>query len=128
MPMILDVAAVRGDFPILRRQVHGRPLVYLDNAATTQKPQAVIDRLIRYYSEENSNVHRGVHYLSEVATSAYEDARGVVMRHINARTEKEIVFTRGTTESINLVVHSWARQNIKAGDEVLISAIEHHSN
>jgi cysteine desulfurase/selenocysteine lyase len=123
-----DVDAIRRDFPILRRTARGKQLVYLDNAATTQKPQAVIDRLVKYYSEENSNVHRGVHYLSEVATAAYEDARGVVMRHINARTEKEIVFTRGTTESINLVVQSWGRQNVKAGDEILISAIEHHSN
>ena len=123
-----DVDAIRRDFPILRRTARGKQLVYLDNAATTQKPQAVIDRLVKYYSEENSNVHRGVHYLSEVATAAYEDARGVVMRHINARTEKEIVFTRGTTESINLVMQSWGRQNVKAGDEILISAIEHHSN
>ncbi|HEX9494113.1 MAG TPA: cysteine desulfurase, partial [Thermoanaerobaculia bacterium] len=103
-------------------------LVYLDNAATTQKPQAVIDRLIRYYSEENSNVHRGVHYLSEVATAAYESARTTVKRFINARDEKEIVFTRGTTESINLVTNAWGRRNVGAGDEVLITAIEHHSN
>jgi cysteine desulfurase/selenocysteine lyase len=123
-----DVERIRRDFPILSRSVRGRKLVYLDNAATTQKPQAVIDRLVRYYSEENSNVHRGVHYLSEVATAAYEEVRTVVMRFVNARSEKEIVFTRGTTESINLVVHSWGRANIREGDEVLISAIEHHSN
>lgn len=123
-----DVAAVRRDFPILTRKAHNKPLVYLDNAATTQKPQAVIDRIVRYYSEENSNVHRGVHHLSEIATAAYENARTTVMRFINARSEKEIVFTRGTTEGINLVMHSWGRANIKAGDEVLISAIEHHSN
>jgi cysteine desulfurase / selenocysteine lyase len=123
-----DVARIRADFPILRRQVRGKPLVYLDNAATTQKPQAVIDRIVRYYSEENSNVHRGVHYLSEIATAAYEDARITVKRFINARSEKEIIFTRGTTESINLVAASWGRRNVKAGDEVLITAIEHHSN
>jgi cysteine desulfurase/selenocysteine lyase len=123
-----DVARIRADFPILRRQVRGKPLVYLDNAATTQKPQAVIDRIVRYYAEENSNVHRGVHYLSEIATAAYEDARITVKRFINARSEKEIIFTRGTTESINLVAASWGRRNVKAGDEVLITAIEHHSN
>jgi cysteine desulfurase/selenocysteine lyase len=123
-----DVHAIRRDFPILARSVHGKPLVYLDNAATTQKPQAVIDRLVRYYSEENSNVHRGVHYLSEVATAAYEGARTTVRKFINARSEKEIVFTRGTTEGINLVTQSWGRTNVKAGDEILISAIEHHSN
>jgi len=124
-----DVERIRKDFPILHRTVRGgKPLVYLDNAATTQKPQAMIDRIVRYYSEENSNVHRGVHYLSEVATAAYEEARGTVKRFINARSEKEIVFTRGTTESINLVASSWGRQNVQAGDEVLISAIEHHSN
>ncbi|HEV8661341.1 MAG TPA: cysteine desulfurase [Thermoanaerobaculia bacterium] len=123
-----DVDAIRRDFPILSRTVRGKPLVYLDNAATTQKPQLVIDRLVRYYSDENSNVHRGVHYLSEIATAAYEEARTTVKRFINARSEKEIVFTRGTTESINLVMQSWGRKNIKAGDEVLISAIEHHSN
>jgi cysteine desulfurase/selenocysteine lyase len=122
------VQRIRGDFPILRRHVRGKPLVYLDNAATTQKPQAVIDRIVRYYTEENSNVHRGVHYLSEIATAAYEDARSTVKRFINARSEKEIIFTRGTTESINLVAASWGRRNVKAGDEVLISAIEHHSN
>ncbi len=125
---VYDVEAIRGDFPILSRSVRGKRLVYLDNAATTQKPQAVIDRLVRYYSEENSNVHRGVHYLSEVATAAYEGARTTVRQFINARSEKEIVFTRGTTEGINLVVQSWGRTNVKAGDEVLISAIEHHSN
>ena len=123
-----DVDAIRRDFPILSTKARGKRLVYLDNAATTQKPKAVIDRLVRYYSEENSNVHRGVHYLSEVATAAYESARTNVMRFLNARSEKEIVFTRGTTEAINLVVQSWGRRNVKAGDEVIISAIEHHSN
>ncbi len=123
-----NIECIRRDFPILTRKVRGKRLVYLDNAATTQKPQAVVDRLVRYYTDENSNVHRGVHYLSEIATAAYEDARTTVKRFINARSEKEIVFTRGTTESINLVVQSWGRKNVKAGDEVLISAIEHHSN
>jgi cysteine desulfurase/selenocysteine lyase len=123
-----DVQAVRRDFPILRRSVRGHRLVYLDNAATTQKPQAVIDRIVRYYTEENSNVHRGVHFLSEVATAAYEGARTTVKRFINARSEKEIVFTRGTTESINLVTSSWGGRNVGAGDLVLITAIEHHSN
>ena len=123
-----DVHAIRNDFPILARDVRGKKLVYLDNAATTQKPRQVIDRLVRYYTEENSNVHRGVHFLSELATLEYENARGVVQRFIRARSEKEIVFTRGTTESINLVMQTWGRANVGAGDEVLISAIEHHSN
>jgi cysteine desulfurase/selenocysteine lyase len=123
-----DVQAIRDDFPILRRSVRGKPLVYLDNAATTQKPQAVIDRIVRYYTQENSNVHRGVHYLSEVATAAYEGSRTTVKRFINARDEKEVVFTRGTTESINLVAQTYGHVNVSPGDEVLITAIEHHSN
>jgi len=123
-----DLDRVRSDFPILARTVHGKPLIYLDNAATTQKPNAVIDRIVRYYREENSNVHRGVHYLSEVATAAYESARTTVKRFVNARDEKEIVFTRGTTEAINLVASSWGGTNVREGDEVLISALEHHSN
>jgi cysteine desulfurase / selenocysteine lyase len=123
-----DIKSVRGDFPILSTHVRGKELVYLDNAATTQKPRAVIDRIVRYYERENSNVHRGVHYLSEIATVAYEDVRRIVKEFIGARNEKEIVFTRGTTEGINLVAQSWGRKNIGAGDEVLISAIEHHSN
>jgi cysteine desulfurase/selenocysteine lyase len=123
-----DIAKIRADFPILSRDVRGKRLVYLDNAATTQKPRQVIDRIVRYYSEENSNVHRGVHYLSELATQEYEGARGVVQRFVNARDEKEIVFTRGTTESINLVMQTWGRTNVGAGDEMLITAIEHHSN
>ncbi len=124
----LDVTRVRADFPILSRTVRGKRLVYLDNAATTQKPRQVIDRIVRYYTEENSNVHRGVHYLSELATMEYENARGVVQRFINAASEKEIVFTRGTTESINLVMQTWGRTNVGEGDEILITAIEHHSN
>jgi cysteine desulfurase/selenocysteine lyase len=128
LPSRLDVARIRRDFPILSRNVRGKRLVYLDNAATTQKPQAVIDRIVRYYTEENSNVHRGVHHLSEVATAAYESARTTVKNFIHARDEKEIVFTRGTTEAINLVAQAWGRANVEAGDEVLITAIEHHSN
>jgi cysteine desulfurase/selenocysteine lyase len=123
-----NVGALRRDFPILGRQVHGKPLVYLDNAATTQKPRAVIDRLVRYYSEENSNVHRGVHHLSEIATAAYEGARTTVKRFINASSEKEIVFVRGTTEAINLVAATYGKSHVGAGDEVIISALEHHSN
>jgi len=125
----LDVERIRRDFPILHHPARGgRKLVYLDNAATTQKPQQVIDRIVRYYSEENSNVHRGVHYLSEVATDAYEKARTTVKRFIGAADEKEIVFTRGTTEAINLVAQSWGRRNVGPDDEIVITAIEHHSN
>src|SRR5687767_1383819 len=128
MPMILDVAAVRGDFPILRRQVHGRPLVYLDNAATTQKPRAVIDRLVRYYSEENANIHRGVHLLSVEATDFYDAARERVRQFLNAEDAREIVFVRGATEAINLVAATYGRTRVGAGDEVVISEMEHHSN
>jgi cysteine desulfurase/selenocysteine lyase len=123
-----DLEAVRRDFPILQQKVHGKPLVYLDNAATTQKPQAVIDRLVDYYTRENSNVHRGVHHLSETATNAYEASRDLIQRFINARDRREIIFVRGCTEAINLVAHSWGKENIKAGDEIIVSAIEHHSN
>jgi cysteine desulfurase/selenocysteine lyase len=124
----LDVVAVRQDFPILRQRVHGKPLVYLDNAATTQKPQAVIDRLVRYYSEDNGNVHRGVHWLSERATDAYEEARDIVRRFLNAAESREIVFVRGTTEAINLVAQTYGRTHVGAGDEIVISTLEHHSN
>ncbi len=127
-PRPYDVEKVRRDFPILSSNARGRRLVYLDNAATTQKPQAVIDRIVRYYSQENANVHRGVHYLSEVATIQFENARETVQRFINARDIKEVIFTRGTTESINLVAQTWGRVNIHEGDEILITAIEHHSN
>jgi cysteine desulfurase/selenocysteine lyase len=123
-----DVSQIRADFPILRRQVRGRPLVYLDNAATTQKPQAVLDALTAYYGGMNANVHRGVHELSEVATEAYEGARKKVRAFFNARSTREIVFTRNATESINLVAQSFGRANIGAGDDVLISEMEHHSN
>jgi len=124
----LDVEAIRRDFPILRQTVHGRPLVYLDNAATSQKPQAVIDAVTRYYGAENSNVHRGVHFLSEQATQAYEGVRGTVREFLNAAEDREILFVRGTTEGINLVAQSYGRAALRAGDEVVISGMEHHSN
>jgi len=124
----LDVARIREDFPILRRRVRAKPLVYLDNAATTQKPQAVIDVLTDYYTAINANVHRGVHQLSELATEAYENARERVREFFNARSTREIVFTRNTTEGINLVAYSFVRPELQPGDEVLISEMEHHSN
>jgi cysteine desulfurase/selenocysteine lyase len=123
-----DVARTREDFPILKTLVHGKPLVYLDNAATSQKPRTVLDTLSRYYTEENSNVHRGIHYLSELATQEYEGARSKVRRFLNASDDREIVFVRGATEGINLVAQSYGRQNIGEGDEIIISAMEHHSN
>jgi cysteine desulfurase / selenocysteine lyase len=123
-----DVERIRADFPILRQRVHGKPLVYLDNAATTQKPQAVLDAVNRYYTTENSNVHRGIHFLSEQATADYEDARSKVRHFIHASNEREIIFVRGTTEGINLVAQSYGRSFLKKGDEIIISAIEHHSN
>jgi cysteine desulfurase/selenocysteine lyase len=124
----LDVARIRADFPILSRAVNGHPLVYLDNAATTQKPQAMLDALSAYYTGINANVHRGVHELSARATEAYEAARERVRRFFNAASVSEIVFTRNATEGINLVAHSFARPRLASGDEVLISAMEHHSN
>jgi len=123
-----DVARVRADFPILKRQVRGKPLVYLDNAATTQKPQAVLDALTSYYTDINANVHRGVHELSGLATDAYEGAREKIRAFFNARSVQEIVFTRNATESINLVAFAFVRPALAAGDEVVISAMEHHSN
>ena len=124
----LDVARIREDFPILKTMVNGKPLVYLDNAATSQKPQAVLDTLHRYYTEENSNIHRGVHSLSQAATKDYEDARAKVRSFLNAPDDKQIIFVRGATEGINLVASSYGRQNIGAGDEVIVTAMEHHSN
>ena len=124
----LDVTSIRQDFPILKQRVHGRPLVYLDNASTTQKPQVVIDRLTRFYVEENANVHRGVHRLSELATEAFEEARAAVARFLNAAESREIVFVRGTTEAINLVAQSYGRSSVGRGDAIVISAMEHHSN
>jgi len=123
-----DVERVRRDFPALHQKVHGKPLVYLDNAATSQKPQAVIDALVHYYSKINSNIHRGIHQLSEEATAAYEQARVLVKDFINAAEEREIVFVRGTTEAINLVAQSYGRAFVKPGDEIVITAMEHHSN
>ncbi|MBI2351947.1 MAG: cysteine desulfurase [Deltaproteobacteria bacterium] len=124
----MDVARIREDFPILKQQVHGKPLVYFDNAATSQKPQVVIDTLNRYYAAENANIHRGIHFLSELATAEYEESRGKVKRFLNASESREIVFVRGTTEGINLVAQSYGRRFFKEGDEVIISAMEHHSN
>jgi cysteine desulfurase/selenocysteine lyase len=123
-----DVQRLRAEFPILSRTVHGKPLVYLDNANTTQKPRAVIDADRRYYEEENANIHRGTHWLSEVATEAYEGARGKVARFLGAASPKEIVFTRGTTEAINLVAAGFSRAFLTPGDEILITGLEHHSN
>src|SRR5205085_12148024 len=124
----LDVAKVRADLPVLSLKVHGKPLVYLDNAATTQKPQAVIDALTRYYTSQNANIHRGVHALSELATEEYENARVKIQRFLHAADPGEIIFTRGTTEGINLVAQTYGRTRVGAGDEVIISALEHHSN
>jgi cysteine desulfurase / selenocysteine lyase len=125
---VFDVRKIREDFPILKQKVHGKPLVYLDNAATSQKPQKVIDALLRFYTQDNSNVHRGVHLLSERATQAYEEARVKVQRFIHAAEAREIIFVRGTTEAINLVMQSYGRRHVQAGDEILITAMEHHSN
>jgi cysteine desulfurase/selenocysteine lyase len=124
----LDVAAIRADFPALDQLVHGRPLVYLDNAATTQKPRVVLEAMQRYYERDNANVHRGVHTLSERATEAYEGAREKVRAFVNAASVREVVFTRNATESINLVARAWGDANVGPGDEVLITAMEHHSN
>ena len=123
-----DVQAVRRHFPALKREVKGKPLVYFDNAATTQKPQVVIDALVNYYSNYNANIHRGIHTLAEEATAAFEETRDAVREFINAHSREEIIFTSGCTEGINLVAQTWGRQNIKAGDEVLVSNMEHHSN
>jgi cysteine desulfurase/selenocysteine lyase len=123
-----DVVAARRDFPILSRTVHGKPLVYLDNGASSQKPQSVIETLSRYYREEHANIHRGVHFLSERATAAYEDARQKIQAFINAAHKEEIIFVRGTTEAINLVAQSYGRSELTAGDEIIVSAMEHHSN
>jgi cysteine desulfurase/selenocysteine lyase len=124
----LDVTAIRGDFPILAQQVHGKPLVYLDSAATSQKPKCVIDALTRFYLMDNANIHRGVHELSERSTQSYEAARGKVQRFLNAAKTQEIIFVRGATEGINLVAQTYGRTHVGAGDEVVISALEHHSN
>jgi len=124
----IDVERVRQDFPLLHQRVRGKPLVYLDNAATSQKPQSVIDAVTRFYTSENANIHRGVHYLSERATDAYDQVREKVARFLNARSSREIIFTRGTTEGINLVAQSYGRPALKPGDDIVITAMEHHSN
>lgn len=124
----LDAAAIRADFPVLAEQVHERPLVYLDNAATSQKPRTVINALQTYYETYNANIHRGLHALSERATAEYEDARARVARFINAPRPHEVIFTRGTTEAINLVARGWGDENVGEGDEVLLTEMEHHSN
>jgi cysteine desulfurase/selenocysteine lyase len=123
-----DVYSIRRHFPVLSREVKGKPLVYFDNAATAQKPQAVLNALQQYYTHYNANVHRGIHTLAEEATLAFENTRDAVQQFIHAGEREEIIFTRGTTESINLVANAWGRQNIQAGDEIVISAMEHHSN
>lgn len=125
---LYDVKKIREDFPILKKLIHGKPLCYLDNAATSQKPQVVIDAINNFYLSQNANVHRGVHHLSEVSTKAFEDARIKIKEFINAASDKEIIFTRGTTEAINLVAYSYGRKNIKESDEIIISHMEHHSN
>ena len=123
-----EIEKIRKDFPILSVKAHGKPLIYFDNAATSQKPQAVIDTLVRYYSTINSNIHRGVHFLSQKASQEYDETRIKVQKFINADSDREIVFVRGTTEGINLVASSYGRKNIKEGDVILLSAMEHHSN
>jgi cysteine desulfurase/selenocysteine lyase len=127
-PAKIEWAALRQDFPILDQKVHDQPLIYLDNAATTQKPRAVLDALRNYYEKDNANVHRGIHELSNRATAAFEAARARAAKFINARSAEEIVFTRGTTEGINLVASAWGSKHIKAGDKILLTEMEHHSN
>jgi len=128
IPKHLDITAIRREFPILNREIKGKPLIYLDNAATTQKPQQVLDALMHYYTNYNANIHRGIHTLAEEATAAFEETRNAVRSFIGAGSREEIIFTKGTTEGINLVAYTWGRKNIHAGDEIIISAMEHHSN
>ncbi len=128
MTTTLDINKVRADFPILKQSINGHPLVYLDNGATSQKPQSVIDAIVNYYTTTNSNVHRGVHTMSQQATDSYEGARSKVREFINAGDDKEIIFTRNTTEGINLVAHSYGRQHVGPGDDIIVSNMEHHSN
>src|SRR5258706_344663 len=124
----VDFGKIRGDFPILDQKVHGQPLIYFDNAATTQKPRVVLDALRRYYEKDNANVHRGIHELSNRATAAFEAARDRAAQFINARSSAEIVFTSGTTEGINLVASAWGSKFIGRGDKILLTEMEHHSN
>jgi cysteine desulfurase/selenocysteine lyase len=128
IPKPLDITAIRQEFPILNRMVKGKPLIYLDNAATTQKPQRVIDAIIHYYTNFNANIHRGIHTLAEEATADFEATRDTVQSFIGAGSREEVIFTKGTTESINLVAYTWGRKNIHEGDEIIISYMEHHSN
>ena len=123
-----DANKVRQDFPVLGREVNGHPLVYLDNGASAQKPKQVIDRVAKYYTEEHANIHRGVHHLSQEATQAYEEARETVCRFINAKHSYEVLYTKGTTDGINLVASSFGRKNLAQGDEIILSTMEHHSN
>ena len=123
-----DVERIRADFPILQLKIDGKPLVYLDSAASSQMPQPVIDRLVRYQTTQHANIHRAVHYLSETATFEYEEARRKLQRFINAREDREVIFTSGTTDAINLVMHGYGRKFIKAGDEIILTTLEHHSN
>jgi len=125
---MLDIEKVRADFPILKREVNGKPLVYLDNGASAQKPRVVIDAVTQAYSHEYANVHRGLHYLSNLATERYEGVRGIIQRFLNAGSEDEIVMTSGTTEGINLVAYGWAMPRFQAGDEIVLSVLEHHAN
>jgi cysteine desulfurase / selenocysteine lyase len=127
-PKPFRVEELRKDFPILHQEVNGKPLVYFDNGASSQKPQQVIDAIVKYYSQYNANIHRGVHHLSQVATSAYEQAREEIRAFLNARETAEIVFTKGTTEGINLVAQTWGKNYLKAGDEIVVTAMEHHAN
>ncbi|MFC1780532.1 cysteine desulfurase [Patescibacteria group bacterium] len=119
---------IRDDFPILKTKVNGKPLIYLDNCATSQKPQVVIDKLVEYYTKTNANIHRGIHYLSEKATEEYEESKRKVVKFINASSDKEVIYTRNTTESINLIAYSWGLENLKKGDTIISTEIEHHSN
>jgi len=128
IPAGFDVEKIREDFPVLKQKIHGKPLVYLDNAATSQKPQSVIDAIVKFYTVDCANIHRGVHELSQRSTAAYEETRAKAKRFLNARHKSEIIFVRGTTEGINLVAHSWGRGNIREGDEIVIAGLEHHSN
>lgn len=125
---MLDTKKIKKDFPILKRKIHGKTLVYLDNAATTQKPQSVIDSEVSYYSYHNANVHRGIHTLAEEATSLYEEARAKLAKFLKVKNEKEVIFVKNSTEAINLVAYSWGRSNLNAGDEIIVSEAEHHSN
>ena len=123
-----DVNTIRADFPILSREVNGKPLVYLDNGASAQKPQVVIDAITRGYAEEYANVHRGLHYLSNISTERYEAVRGIIARFIGAGSENEIILNSGTTEGINMVSYAWAAPRMEAGDEIVLSVMEHHAN